>query len=119
MGGHANGQFASSTIAKALDAKPIPEDDLEAACEAVADAIHAANAAIFCQVAVEVGKQMGSTFVALVVRDGEFAVLWAGDSRAYLYRDGQLIHADPRSHPGRGDARTRAADARGGRSIIR
>ena len=35
---------------------------------------------------------MGSTFVALVIRDDEFAVLWAGDSRAYVYRDGQLVH---------------------------
>ena len=34
---------------------------------------------------------MGATVVALVVRGDEFAVLWAGDSRAYLHRDGQLI----------------------------
>jgi serine/threonine protein phosphatase PrpC len=40
---------------------------------------------------VEEGKQMGSTVVSLVIRGPEFIVLWAGDSRAYLYRQGQLI----------------------------
>jgi serine/threonine protein phosphatase Stp1 len=89
MGGHANGQYASSTIAQSLDRSRIP-DGMEEACDAVAEAVHAANAMIFSK-SLEVGKQMGSTFVSLVVRGEEFAVLWAGDSRAYLYRDGQLV----------------------------
>lgn len=89
MGGHHNGQFASRTIADAVGATT-PPDDLESACSAVAGAIHEANATIFAR-SVEEGKQMGSTVVALVLRGSEFAVLWAGDSRAYVFREGQLI----------------------------
>ncbi len=89
MGGHSHGQLASSTIAQTLAQASVPEA-MEAACNAVASAIHEANAIIFAR-ATEIGTQMGSTVVALIVRDDEFAVLWAGDSRAYLYRDGHLI----------------------------
>ncbi|MEO5598570.1 MAG: protein phosphatase 2C domain-containing protein [Novosphingobium sp.] len=89
MGGHANGRYASQTIVNRLDGVAIPHD-LEGACEAVSNAVQAANAEIFAK-SVEAGAQMGSTFVGLVVRGTEFAVLWAGDSRAYLYRGGQLF----------------------------
>ncbi len=89
MGGHANGRYASQTIAQALEAATIPAD-LEGACGAVSAAVQAANAEIFAK-SVEAGAQMGSTFVSLVVCGPEFAVLWAGDSRAYLYRGGQLF----------------------------
>jgi serine/threonine protein phosphatase Stp1 len=89
MGGHANGRYASHTITSALDTQHFPED-LEDACEAVADAVLTANAQIF-ERSLELGVQMGSTFVSLVVRDREFAVMWAGDSRAYLFRNNELI----------------------------
>ncbi len=90
MGGHANGRYASQTIVAAVAQAQVPET-LELACECVSDAVHAANAEIYGR-SIEDGAQMGSTFVALVIRDDEFAVLWAGDSRAYVYRDGQLVH---------------------------
>lgn len=89
MGGHHNGQFASSTIAETVGTVTAP-DDLEAACATVAGAIHQANDTIFAR-SLEEGKQMGSTVVALVMRGSEFAVLWAGDSRAYLFRNDQLF----------------------------
>lgn len=89
MGGHANGRLASQTIADAVAAAVVP-DELDAACDEVAAAIHEANSRIFAK-SLEIGKQMGSTVVALVVRGGDFVVLWAGDSRAYLYRQGHLI----------------------------
>jgi serine/threonine protein phosphatase Stp1 len=88
MGGHANGQHASQTLARMIGGVSA-SDDLSSACKMVADAIHAANAEIFAEAQTR-GEQMGSTIVALVMRDREFAVLWAGDSRAYLYRDSVL-----------------------------
>lgn len=89
MGGHENGRFASQAIAEAVQAAAFPEV-FEAACDALGAAIHAANQRIFAA-AQDAGKLMGSTVVALVVRGSEFAVLWAGDSRAYLLRGDQLI----------------------------
>jgi serine/threonine protein phosphatase Stp1 len=89
MGGHDNGRFASQAIVEAARAATLP-DGLEQACFALGGAIHAANERIYAT-SREAGKMMGSTVVALVVREGEFAVMWAGDSRAYLYRDDQLI----------------------------
>lgn len=89
MGGHSNGRFASQTIADALRETPL-SDTIESACDQVADAVHRANARILAK-SLEIGGQVGSTFVALVVRGREFAVLWAGDSRAYLCRGDELI----------------------------
>lgn len=88
MGGHANGQHASQTLTRII-ADVAAVEDISLACEAVADAVHAANAEIYAEAQAR-GEQMGSTIVALVMRDRAFAVLWAGDSRAYLYRDAVL-----------------------------
>jgi serine/threonine protein phosphatase Stp1 len=95
MGGHTNGQFASSVVAKAI-AEAATHDTIEGTFEAVANAVYAANDEIFA-LAQARGEQMGTTVVALVFFEMEFAVLWAGDSRAYLYRDGDL-HQLTRDH---------------------
>ena len=89
MGGHSDGRFASQTIVDAVGAMQLPED-IDLALDGIASAIHGANSAIFTR-AQSLGAQIGSTVVALVVRGNEFVVLWAGDSRAYLLRDGALI----------------------------
>ncbi len=88
MGGHANGQKASQTIVQMVSSAQFPPHFIPA-CQVTANAIHAANARIFTD-AESSGQQMGSTVVALVIKDRKFAILWAGDSRAYLYRDGQM-----------------------------
>lgn len=88
MGGHANGRFASQTIVDVVAGARLP-DGLDDACAAVAAAVRDANARILAR-AREAGSQMGSTFVALVVRGAAFGVLWAGDSRAYLRHGGAL-----------------------------
>ncbi|RHW17095.1 serine/threonine-protein phosphatase [Sphingomonas gilva] len=95
MGGHENGEWASAAIADALSMVVIPQP-FEEACEAIADAIHGANRRIWRQ-AEQRGTQMGSTVVALFIRDRRFAVLWVGDSRAYLVRGG-MIHQLSRDH---------------------
>jgi serine/threonine protein phosphatase Stp1 len=95
MGGHVNGQWASRTVAQSLGNIAFA-DDFDADSLRVADAIHAANATIFAE-ASAAGKQMGSTAAALYMHDRRFAVLWAGDSRVYLLRDGAL-HRLTRDH---------------------
>lgn len=88
MGGHEYGERASAEIAEQLRTVVLP-GDIRAACEAAAGAIHAANGIVWRE-GQAAGTQMGSTVVALLIRDHQFAVLWVGDSRAYLLRGGTL-----------------------------
>jgi serine/threonine protein phosphatase PrpC len=89
MGGHEYGEWASQAIVEKLAQTEIPPF-FAGACHAISDAIHLANETVW-----EEGQrrqvQLGSTVVALHVCEGRFAVLWVGDSRAYLLRDGQLL----------------------------
>ena len=89
MGGHDHGDWASERIVAAIEAIT-PEDDFDAMFQACADAVHAANAEIF-DTSQANGARMGSTVVGLVIAERRFAVLWAGDSRAYLLRDQMLV----------------------------
>lgn len=95
MGGHENGEWASAEIAWAIASVHLPSE-FDAACQIIASAIHRANSRIFDE-ATDRGIQMGSTAVALLLRDRRFAIFWVGDSRAYLLRDGTL-HQLSRDH---------------------
>jgi serine/threonine protein phosphatase PrpC len=86
MGGHARGDVASARVAAALNAV----DGFTSAYafrDGVAKALHDANRALFHE---SLEETTGSTVVTLMVHEGHFACLWAGDSRAYLYRAGGL-----------------------------
>jgi protein phosphatase/serine/threonine-protein phosphatase Stp1 len=89
-GGHEAGEVASRMIADALEAIPpgLPAGEMLAQIRLRITAIHAA----LREEAARRGPRamIASTVVVLIARDGHFACLWAGDSRAYLLRDGQL-----------------------------
>ena len=89
MGGHEGGEWASSTLVGKLESIDLPHD-LERAQDLVAEAIGEANRVILHE-AQRRRKQMGSTVVTLLMQDRRYAVLWVGDSRAYLLRDGALL----------------------------
>lgn len=95
MGGHENGQWASRTIVEQLE-KVSWTGGMDVAAGAVARAIHQANATIF-EEGQRLGKTMGSTTVALLVHGERFAAIWAGDSRIYVLRGGEL-HQLTRDH---------------------
>ncbi|WP_206244456.1 PP2C family protein-serine/threonine phosphatase [Novosphingobium terrae] len=88
MGGHEKGEWAACEVTKAIS-QIVPSGDFNADCNALADAIHGANATIF-QAGQKQGVQMGSTVVALYLSGAHFALFWVGDSRAYLLRGGTL-----------------------------
>jgi len=90
MGGHAAGDFASQTIVAELGEIGVPGslDDLQAR---VITRLGSATNAIRARAAALGGVTVGATLVALLIHEDSFACLWAGDSRAYLYRAGKLF----------------------------
>ncbi len=89
-GGHQSGELASGMIAAALDRL---EPGLTAAelLPRVRVAMNETHTALLHEAGLRgAGTVIASTVVILVLRDTHFACLWAGDSRAYLLRQGAL-----------------------------
>ncbi len=89
MGGHQAGDVASRAIVDALAALPAT-GDLEEAVTNVESALQRVNADLLQLAAQSPGEIIGSTVVVLLVADHQGACVWAGDSRLYRYRQGQL-----------------------------
>jgi protein phosphatase len=89
MGGHAVGDLASRVVIDALSrlASPVSMKTL------IADArarLQTANRQLRDEAARRQVQRIGSTVVVLLACDRFCGYLWAGDSRIYLYREGQL-----------------------------
>ncbi len=95
MGGHERGEWASAAVVESLRTL-LPDGDFDGRVEETTRAIYTANATIHSEAARN-GFSMGTTVVALVLKDERFAVIWAGDSRAYILRHGDL-HQLSRDH---------------------
>ncbi|QUL36782.1 PP2C family serine/threonine-protein phosphatase [Erythrobacter sp. JK5] len=90
MGGHENGALASQTAAAAFETFVAPPD-FEHAVTRVADQVHNVNASLAQLAEQQAVSKMGTTAVGLVLRDRRFAIVWVGDSRAYIFRQGGLF----------------------------
>jgi serine/threonine protein phosphatase PrpC len=117
MGGHQAGDVASQATIEALAAIPAAASGY-ALLGAVQAALQQTNRRLLAEASlIGPGAIIGSTVVVLLIRDGHFACLWAGDSRAYRWRDrglevvthdhsvaqemidrGEITPADARSH---------------------
>jgi serine/threonine protein phosphatase Stp1 len=95
MGGHYGGERAAAAIVERISIIG-GTTGFDESLSAVRTAIANANQQIFEEAQAE-ARQMGSTIVALVIRDGRYAILWAGDSRAYLKR-GDIFRRLTRDH---------------------
>lgn len=89
MGGHEAGDRASQTVVASLEHLPLL-DSLDGSIDALKHQLQVVNAKLWSEAQSNGGNISGSTVVALLARGGRGAVIWAGDSRAYRLRDGQL-----------------------------
>lgn len=89
MGGHQGGDVASRLACEKVDQlcrsnRPVSESALRQALE------HAHRGIRQYSEEVLAGNTIGSTVVALMIQDASFQLLWAGDSRCYRLREGQI-----------------------------
>jgi protein phosphatase len=90
MGGHTRGDVASHLIVDAFEGLTRP-DSLEDFAYEVKARLAMANQRMRDEArSAGFDQLMGSTVVAFLVYKREWICLWAGDSRAYLLRDGRL-----------------------------
>ena len=90
MGGHEAGEVASALVVDMLERAPA-RASLSARIDEARIALHTANRQLLTLAQSGGDKRtIGSTIVLLTVDAASFACLWAGDSRAYLARDGAL-----------------------------
>jgi len=90
MGGHHAGDVASQAIVQSLD-EMTPRKRLSTYIDEIEDRLIGVNQKLR-QLAAEHedNRTIGSTVVSMVALDNYFALLWAGDSRAYRVRDGSF-----------------------------
>jgi len=91
MGGHRDGQAASSTLTSILGHAFDGHASFEEKVSAASQAISNVNTLLYAPCAADPTIDIsGATVVVLIVADGYAACLWAGDSRLYLFRDSEL-----------------------------
>ncbi len=90
IGGLSQGELASRMVCDSLvDVRVV--SGLEEQIEAVVEQLRQVNEYLRRGATrLQNPVHSGSTVVVLVIRDKECAVIWAGDSRAYRFRDGLL-----------------------------
>jgi len=88
MGGHDAGEVASTSIVEHLKSIGIPSSapDLRARFE---DRVILANREIR-ELSTRNGATIGSTLAALLAFERQYACMWAGDSRIYMFSNGKL-----------------------------
>jgi type VI secretion system protein ImpM len=90
MGGHTDGDVASRMVCDTF-ADLVPDSTFEDLIATAAERVQQVNDALV-RIAERslLGVRSGSTVVAILVRGARLAVLWAGDSRVYRWREGRL-----------------------------
>lgn len=90
MGGHRAGDVAAQMVADAVRQAVSDSSGKPISAEAVALAVHRVNGDLLQISRLRGGRDIsGSTMVALIAHEDSYQCLWAGDSRAYLFRGGR------------------------------
>lgn len=91
MGGHDAGEVASAAVVDALRRLPDYED-LDRLTRAAVEALRQVNDELIRLARSEDSQRtIGTTVVGLIVLGDRFRCFWAGDSRAYWIRDGEIM----------------------------
>jgi protein phosphatase len=90
MGGHESGDLASQTVIEALRAVEHPSS-AEHLLKLCTDQVANANNRLKAISRDRGGSILGTTVAVLLIHDGHYACVWAGDSRIYIVRAGQII----------------------------
>jgi protein phosphatase len=90
MGGHTLGEFASGLAVQGLKGLPDAED-LEQRVSAAIGRLREVNRRLRAEAQWREVPIIGTTIAALVAAGSHCSCLWAGDSRIYLFRAGNLI----------------------------
>lgn len=91
MGGHTAGDVASQMLVHKLEKMPKALDDISELLDQIEGMIMQVHREILQRSKNEFGgKVMGCTVVLLLVRGPVGVCMWAGDSRLYRFRGGQL-----------------------------
>ena len=91
MGGHHKGEVASAAVVDALRRLPDYED-LDKLTSAAIEALRQVNDELICLAQSEDSERtIGTTVVGLLVLGERFRCFWAGDSRAYWLRSGEIM----------------------------
>lgn len=90
MGGHDAGDVASSKVTEALLKLPVVYGLDELVDGAIAAIKRVNHELIELASSVDSERTIGSTVVGLAINGGQYRCFWAGDSRGYRIRDGEL-----------------------------
>lgn len=88
MGGHEGGDYASRMVVDCIALLP-PGMEPADKMQMVRNALQNAHDTILAESAQR-GSIIGATVVVLFLANGHFGALWAGDSRLYRLRDGEV-----------------------------
>jgi len=90
MGGHDAGDVASAMVTEALQRLPIVYG-LDELTESAIVALNGVNHELIALAGSgDTQRTIGSTVVGLAIANGQYRCFWAGDSRAYRIRGGQI-----------------------------
>src|SRR5688500_2537744 len=90
MGGHEAGEVASGMVTEALGVLPRGGDLDGLVAEGIAALQMVNGKLIDLARSIESDRTIGTTVVGLAIADGSYRCFWAGDSRAYRIRHGEI-----------------------------
>lgn len=92
MGGYAHGEIASKLAAQSIVEYVESNEDRLSPAEMLREAVSYANESLMLKRIALGGEKMGTVIALLYVKDNSAFISWKGDSRVYLYRDGQEVY---------------------------